>query len=450
MTEKETTKSSLERTLDLTISAQQLQADTETILKRRAKTAKAHGFRPGKVPMKMVREMYGAQAYMDAMNHLIGQAYEKAVEEAGLKVAGAPDITPKGEADELDFSGIYKITPKGEIKDGEDPKFTATVEVFPEVEVPDLKDVELKRFVCEVTDTEVEKTLEIMRKQRATYEVEENGVAAEEKRVTINFVGKLDGTPFEGGTANGFAFVIGAGQMLPDFEKGVTGMKTGEKKTFEMTFPADYVEKLAGKTVEFEVELTKVEVAKLPEIDDEFAKKLGINDGVAKMREEIAANLKREVKARITQQTKDGVMNALNDACHFDLPKALVAEEQQALARGFEQNMTARGMDPKQHKIPLEMFKEQAERRVRLGLLVNALVEKEKLTPTKEEVEAHVADLAASYEDPEEVKKWFTSDARRMSDAQAYVLENKITEWALSKGKTTEEKVEFDKLMGGL
>ena len=171
MTEKETTKSSLERTLDLTISAQQLQADTETILKRRAKTAKAHGFRPGKVPMKMVREMYGAQAYMDAMNHLIGQAYEKAVEEAGLKVAGAPEITPKGE-----------------IKDGEDPKFTATVEVFPEVEVPDLKDVELKRFVCEVTDTEVEKTLEIMRKQRATYEVEENGVAAEEKRVTINFV----------------------------------------------------------------------------------------------------------------------------------------------------------------------------------------------------------------------------------------------------------------------
>ena len=398
MTEKETTKSSLERTLDLTISAEQLKADTETILKRRAKTAKAHGFRPGKVPMKMVREMYGAQAYMDAMNHLIGQAYEKAVQEAGLKVAGAPEITPKGE-----------------IKDDADPQFTATVEVFPEVEVPDLKDVELKRFVCDVTDTEVEKTL-----------------------------------PFEGGTANGFAFVIGAGQMLPDFEKGVTGMKTGEKKTFEMTFPADYVEKLAGKTVEFEVELTKVEVAKLPEIDDEFAKKLGINDGVAKMREEIAANLKREVKARITQQTKDGVMNALNDACKFDLPKALVAEEQQALARGFEQNMAARGMDPKQHKVPVEMFKEQAERRVRLGLLVNALVEKENLTPTKEEVEAHVAELAASYEDPEEVKKWFTSDARRMADAQSFVLENKITEWALSKAKTTEEKVEFDKLMGGL
>ena len=433
MTEKETTKSSLERTLDLTISAEQLKADTETILKRRAKTAKAHGFRPGKVPMKMVREMYGAQAYMDAMNHLIGQAYEKAVEEAGLKVAGAPEITPKGE-----------------IKDDADPQFTATFEVFPEVEGPDLKDVELKRFVCEVTDAEVDKTLEIMRKQRAVYEAEENGEAAEDKRVTINFVGKLDGTPFEGGTANGFAFVIGAGQMLPDFEKGVMGMKTGEKKTFEMTFPADYVEKLAGKTVEFEVELTKVEVAKLPEIDDEFAKKLGINDGVAKMREEIAANLKREVKARITQQTKDGVMNALNDACHFDLPKALVAEEQQALARGFEQNMSARGMDPKQHKIPVEMFKEQAERRVRLGLLVNALVEKEKLTPSKEEVEAHVADLAASYEDPEEVKKWFMDDARRMNDAQAYVLENKITEWALSKAKTTEEKVEFDKLMGGL
>lgn len=432
MTEKETTKSSLERTLDLTISAEQLKADTDAILKRRAKTAKAHGFRPGKVPMKMVREMYGAQAYMDAMNQLIGHAYEKAVEEAGLKVAGAPEITPKGE-----------------ITEGADPQFTAKFEVFPEVEVPDLKDVEMKRFVCDVTDTEVEKTLEIMRKQRATYEEEAEGVAAEEKRVTINFVGKLDGTPFEGGTAKNFAFVIGAGQMLPDFEKGVMGMKTGEKKTFEMTFPADYVEKLAGKTVEFEVELTKVEVAKLPEIDDEFAKRLGITDGVEKMREEIAANLKREVKARITQQTKDGVMNALNDACHFDLPKALVQEEQQVLARSFEQNMAARGMDPKQHKVPVEMFKDQAERRVRLGLLVNALVEKEGLTPTDEEINAHIAELAASYEDPEEVKKWFTSDARRMSDAQAYVLESKITEWALSKGKTTEEKVEFDKLMGG-
>ena len=143
-------------------------------------------------------------------------------------------------------------------------------------------------------------------------------------------------------------------------------------------------------------------------------------------------------------------MNALNDACHFDLPKALVQEEQQVLARSFEQNMAARGMDPKQHKVPVEMFKDQAERRVRLGLLVNALVEKENLTPTKEEVEAHVAELAASYEDPEEVKKWFTSDARRMADAQSFVLENKITEWALSKAKTTEEKVEFDKLMGGL
>ena len=431
MTEKETTKSSLERTLDLTISAEQLKADTDAILKRRAKTAKAHGFRPGKVPMKMVREMYGAQAYMDAMNQLIGHAYEKAVEEAGLKVAGAPEITPKGE-----------------ITEGADPQFTAKFEVFPEVEVPDLKDVEMKRFVCDVTDTEVEKTLEIMRKQRATYEEEAEGVAAEEKRVTINFVGKLDGTPFEGGTANNFAFVIGAGQMLPDFEKGVMGMKTGEKKTFEMTFPADYVQHLAGKTVEFEVELKKVENAKLPEVDAAFAEKLGITEGVEKMREEIANNLKREVKARITQQTKDGVMNALNAAAKFDLPKALVADEQKAMADAFVQNMTARGMQKPEKPLPVELFKDGAERRIRLGLLIDALVQKENLAPTEEEVDAHIAELAASYENPEEVKQWFKSDRYRMSDARAFVLENKVTEWALSKGKTTEEKVEFDKLMG--
>ena len=329
-----------------------------------------------------------------------------------------------------------------------DPEFTATVEVFPEVEVPDLSEVELKRYTCDVTDVEVDKTIEIMRKQRATFEEDPEGVAGAEKRVTIDFVGKLDGEPFQGGSATDFAFVIGAGQMLPDFEKAVDGMKKGEKKTFDMTFPADYVEHLAGKTVQFEVELKKVEVAKLPEVDAEFAKKLGINDGVEKMREEIAANLTREVKARITQKTKDGVMNALNDAAKFDLPKALVEQEQESMARAFEQNMQARGMKKPGRSFPAELFKEGAARRVRLGLLIDALVQKENLAPTDEEVDAHITDLAASYENPEEVKQWFKSDVYRMNDAHAYVLENKVTEWALSKAKTTEEKVDFDQLMG--
>ena len=430
MTEKQIEKSSLERTLDLVVSAAELKAGMDQFLKAKAKTAKAHGFRKGHVPMAMVREMYGAQAHMEVLNTLIGKAYEAALEASKLNVCGMPNIEPKGE-----------------FKDGADLEFVATVEVFPEVELPNLADVELKRFACEVTDAEVAKTLEIMQKQRATFEVEAEGVAANEKRVTINFVGKLDGTPFEGGSANDFPFVLGAGQMLPEFEKAVDGMKTGEKKTFEMTFPADYVEHLAGKTVEFEVELTKVENAVLPAIDEEFAKSLGI-EGVEKMREEIAANLKREVKARITQQTKDGVMNALNDVCKFDLPKALVADEQKTLADAFAQNMKARGMDVSKNPFPAEMFKDQAERRVRLGLVVNALVEKAGLAPTEAEVQAHIEDLASSYEDPAEVKSWFAQDARRMADANAYVLENKITEWALANAKTADETVEFDKLMG--
>ena len=168
------------------------------------------------------------------------------------------------------------------------------------------------------------------------------------------------------------------------------------------------------------------------------------------MREEIGENLKREVKARVTQQTKDGVMNALNDACKFDLPKALVADEMAALAKAFEQHMTARGMDVKKNPVAPELFREQAERRVRLGLLVNALVETANLTPTEEEIDAHIDELSASNEDPAEVKAWFKTDARRMSDAQAYVLENKITEWALSRAKTTEEVVAFEQLMGNI
>lgn len=429
-TENQTEKSSLERTLELTVSAAQLQADIDVILKKRAKTAKAHGFRPGKVPMAMVREMFGAQAHMDALNVLIGKAYDDALTASKLNVAGAPEIAPKGE-----------------FKAGEDLTFVATVEVMPEVEVPVLADVELKRYSCDVTDVEVEKTLDIMRKQRATFEEEAEGVAANEKRVTINFCGKLDGVAFEGGTAEAFPFVLGAGQMLPEFEAAVNGMKVGEKKAFDMTFPADYVEHLAGKTVTFDVELTKVETAKLPEIDEAFAKTLGVDD-VAKLREEIAANLKREVKARITQKTKDGVMNALNDVCKFDLPKALVADEEQVLAKGFAQNMKARGMDLKDNPFKPEMFKDQAERRVRLGLVVNALVEKAGLAPTAEEVQAHIDDIAASYTDPAEVKAYFAGDKRRMADAEAFVLENKITEWALNNAKTTDEVVDFEQLMG--
>ena len=423
-------KSSLERTFEFTVSDAELQKETARRLKERAKNARVDGFRRGKVPMQMVRQMYGAQVYMDALNNLVGVAYGKAAQASGLQIVGAPSIEPKGE-----------------IKDGVDPEFVATVEVMPEVKVPDFSATELKRYTCEVTDEDVAKTIAVMQKQRATYEEEPEGVAANDKRVTIDFTGTENGVAFQGGTAKDFAFVLGVGQMLPDFEAAILGMKAGEEKTFEMTFPEDYVKELAGHKVSFAISLKKVELAKLPAVDEEFAKKLGIKD-VAKLNEEVKANLSREVKFRLTARTKEGVMSALNDMAGFDLPKAMVEDEKASLEQGFKDRMAIYG-GAKDGEIAVPDMTESAKRRVRIGLMINAIVRENKLSPTDEEITAHIDDMVATYEEPAKVKEWFMKDRVRMSEATAHVLETKVMDFVLSKAKTTEEPVAFDSVMAG-
>ena len=432
MTQNLETLGALERRIDLTVAGAELKAEVAKRLAKLSRTVKMPGFRPGKVPMKMVEASYGPQVEAEVVNDLVGNAFVKAVSEAKLRVAGAPRVDAKAGAE-----------------GAEDLAFTATFEVYPEIAVPDLSAVEIKRSTCPVGEAEIDATIDIMRKQRATYEAVDRA-AGDTDQVVVDFKGMLDGVAFPGGSAEGFAFVLGAGRMLPEFEEAVRGLRAGESKTFPLTFPNDYGSaELAGKTAEFTVTVQKVEKQVLPAVDTEFAKSLGIAEGdVEKMRAEIRTNLDREVESRLKARTKEAVMDALVAASSFELPKALIAEDQQRLVEMARADMAARGMDVKNAPIPAELFTAQAERRVRLGLLVGELVAKEGLTVKPEQIRKLVEDMAQSYERPEEVINWYLSDRKRVAELEAVALENNVVDWAIAKAKAVDTPVAFDELMG--
>lgn len=421
----------LEKSVEFTVPAAELTSGIEASLKRYAKKAKIAGFRPGHVPFETVRAMYGHDAYVETLNGLIEREFEKAVKAANLQMVGMPEIVPVKTAE------------------GEDLKFKATVECFPEFELPALDSLELKRYVCPLTDAEVNQTIDVMRKQRATFTVEEGRKAADTDICTINFTGTKDGVAFEGGTARDFRMTLGAGRMLPEFENAVRGMAAGEKKTFKLTFPADYFSKdLAGQTVDFEVELTKLEKEVLPELNEEFAKSVG-QDSVEALKKEVGVNLEREVKARLLARTKAETMAAFAGLAPFPAPKAMLKEEEERLAKQAQERMVAQfGIDAKKApKLPLEVFEKDAKQRVLLGFLVAKLIEVAKINVTREDLEAFAAELSASYEEPEKVKEYYLKDRAQFEMLTNVLVENKVVDYILSKAKTTEETLPFDKLM---
>jgi trigger factor len=434
----------LERRLTITVPLADVQAEVEKRLKVRARTAKAPGFRPGKVPMKMVAAQYGYQVETEVLNDKVGRAFNDAANENNLRVAGYPKIEPKtGEA-----------VAEGEIS------FDATFEIYPEVTVGDLSAADVEKTKTEVTDAEIDKTIDILRKQRVHYHVKgEQGVhgdggavqtAQNGDRVTIDFVGTIDGVEFSGGKADDYAFVLGEGRMLPEFEAATVGLKVGESKTFPLPFPDDYHGKdVAGKTAEFTITLKKLEWAHLPQVDAEFAKSLGVEDGdIAKMREDIKLNLEREVGGRVKAKTKDSVMDALIKITELDVPKALVEQDVERLVQMTRQDMQQRGMDVKDMPFPPELFTAQAERRVRLGLILAEVVKSNSLQATAEQVKAQVEDFAQSYEDPQQVLKYYFSDRQRLAEVEALVLEENVVNYVLGKAKVAEKLVAFDELMG--
>jgi len=423
----------LERRITLTLSADDIGKEVDNRLKRLSRTVKADGFRPGKVPMSVVAQRYGYSVQYEVVNDRVGKAFSDATSQAQLRVAGAPRITQREEAAEGHLA------------------FDAIFEVYPEVRMGELSGVEVERVSTEVTDAAVDRTIEILRKQRRTFAQRPAAEgAAETDRVTIDFEGKIDGEPFAGGKAEAFQFIIGEGQMLEQFDLAVRGMRVGESKTFPLQFPEDYQGKdVAGKEADFLVTMKKIEAAHLPEVDDAFAKALGIKEAtVEALRNDVRKNLDREVKFRLMSKNKAAVMDALVQAAELDVPKALVQSETERMVEAARADLKQRGIkDADTAPIPAEIFQPQAERRVRLGLVVAELVRASNLQAKPDQLQKHIEELSQSYERPAEVVRYYLTDRQRMAEVEAVVIENNVTEHVLGQVKVVDKVVPFDELM---
>ena len=423
----------LNRKITLALPWEGIRAAVDKKLSQTQRKAKVQGFRPGKAPLKMVDAMYGTDIRNEVLNDAVVKAFYEVVEAQKLRVAGLPRFN---EVENQDDENTFKID--------------AQFEVFPEVKVGDLSAQEVEKATTEVSDAEVDKTIEILRGQRTRYNHVERA-AQKEDRVIIDFAGKIDGEAFDGGSAENYPFVLGQGQMLPEFEAGVEGLKEGESKDVEVSFPEDYHGKeVAGKTAVFTITLRNVSAATLPEVDEEFAKQLGIVDGdVAKMRDEVKKNVSREVNRRVAEKNKAAVMDALLAVTEFDVPAALVQEETGRMMQDARQNFINQGFDAKQlPELPADMFTEQATRRVKLGLILAQLVEEQQLQPTNDDIRDIVAEFAESYEDPAEVIEWYMGDAERQQGPAALATEAKVVEFVLGKAKVTDKALSFDEVMG--
>ena len=424
----------LERKITLTLPATVIQNEVNARLKKLARQVKIDGFRPGKVPMNIVAQRYGYSVHYEVMNDKVGEAFNQAAMEAQLRVAGQPRISEKEQATEGEMA------------------FDAIFEVYPEVKMQDLAQVTIDKLQADVTDEAIDKTVEILRKQRRTYAQRSlDSTADTDDRVTVDFEGKIDGEPFDGGRAQDFQFAVGEGQMLQEFEAAVKGMKVGESKTFPLAFPADYQgREVAGKTADFMVTLKKLEASHLPEVTDELAKSLGAADAtVTGLRADIRGNLEREVKFRLLGRNKQAALDALVEQAELDLPNSIVQAELDRMVQGAREELKQRGIkDADKAPIPEEVFKPQAERRVRMGLVVSELVRQQGLQATPDQIKAHVEELSASYEKPTEVQRWYYSDNRRMAEVEGIVIEQNVTNYVFSLVKVNEKAISFDELMG--
>lgn len=424
----------LERKITLSLPVESIQGEVNNRLRKLARSVKMDGFRPGKVPMNVVAQRYGYSVHYEVMNDQVGTAFNQAANEAQLRVAGQPRITESASS------------PEGQVV------FEAVFEVFPEVKIGDVATAEVEKLQAQVTEEAVDKTVDILRKQRRTFTQRPQSEGAQDAdRLTVDFEGKIDGEPFEGGKAEDFQFLLGEGQMLKEFEDAARGMKVGESKTFPLAFPADYHGKeVAGKTADFLVTVKKLEAAHLPEVDEALVKSLGIEDGsVDSLRADIRKNLEREVKFRVQARNKQAVMDALVAISELDLPKASVQAEIERMVEAARDDLKQRGIkDADKAPIPEDLFREQAQRRVRLGLVVAELVRSNQLHAKPEQIKAHIEELAASYEKPQDVVRWYYSDNQRMAQVEAVVIEANVADFVLGKAKVTEKSIGFEELMG--
>ena len=424
------TTEGLERRMSVEVPEDRIEKEVENRLQQLARTTRIKGFRPGKVPMRVVKQQYGKQVRQEVLGEVMQSSFYEAVTQEKLRPAGMPTLEPVS------------------MEAGKALAFTATFEVFPELELAKLDGVALDKPVAEVSDADIDKMIETLRKQRAEWEDVDRG-AEDEDRVVVDFKGTIDGEAFEGGEGKDVPVTLGGQRMIDGFEDGLKGAKAGDELTLDLTFPEDYAyTEVAGKPVQFAITVHKVQAAKLPEVDDEFAKGFGVGEGgVEKLREEIRQSMERELSQAVKAQRKQAVMDKLLELNKFEVPKALIEQESQALMEQMRQQMhTPAGksgvdLDP-------AMFADQAGRRVTLGLLLAEVIQKNELKVDAEQLRKAVEEIAAGYERPEEVVNWYYGDRKRLSEIESVVLEDRVVDWVYEQAKVNEVKKDFDEVMG--
>jgi trigger factor len=416
----------IERKLTITVPAAQIDADVESRLKSMRGRVKVDGFRPGKVPLSVVSQQYGDSVYQEVLGETFQKTFTEAVEQEKLRVAGQPEIAPES------------------LERGQDLVYVATVDIYPEFEIAPMADLEIKRPVATISDADVDTMIENLRSQQKEWTDVERA-AADGDTVNINFVGSLDGELFDGGSAEDFSVELGAGRMLKDFEEGLVGMSKGEEKEITVSFPEDYqAENLKGKDAQFKLTVNEVKEATLPEVDDAFIEKFGVDAGdLDAFRAEIRSNMQRELEQAIKNRVKQSVMDGLSDMHEIDLPKALVTQEVGYVRNEMSENANGADMS----SLPDELFAEQASRRVKLGLIVGEIVTKNELKSDPSKVDEMLNTLASTYEDPQQLIEYYKTNPQAMQTIQAAVMEEMIVEWVTGQAKVTEEEVAFTDLM---
>ncbi|MGB8484155.1 MAG: trigger factor [Acinetobacter bohemicus] len=427
--------SGVARRLNVSVPTSRVNEQFEARLKRTAKTAKINGFRPGKVPLNVVRREYGAGIYQEVVNDVIRDTVFEAIQQEKINAVGMPNID---KVENKDDALVYQ----------------ATVEVYPEVEVNAFDALKIERKKSEVNDKDVDQMIENLQKQRASW-TETKGMAKKDMQVTFDFEGTVDGEKFEGGTAEDFKLVLGSGRMIPGFEDGIVGMKKGEEKVIDVTFPEDYqAENLAGKAAQFKITVKLVEKQKLPEIDAEFLKIFGLTEeeGVEKLKADVRKNMEREVMNGLRNQVKAATFDALVAANEVEVPAAMLSQEidrqRQQMIQQFTQQFGAQGAQAfDSSMLPDDLFKEQAEKAVKLGVLVSKVLADAKIEVDPARVEAYINDMASSYEDPTEVIEYFKNDKQQRAQIEAVVLEDQIVDHILAAAKVTDTDVSYEELL---
>ena len=427
--------SGVARRLNVSVPTSRVNEQFEARLKRTAKTVKINGFRPGKVPLNVVRREYGAGIYQEVVNDIIRDTVFEAIQQEKINAVGMPNIE------------------KVENKDGA-LVYEAIVEVYPEVEVKTFADLEVERKASEINDKDVDTMIENLQKQRASW-TETKGMAKKDMQVTFDFEGTVDGEKFEGGAAEDFKLVLGSGRMIPGFEDGIVGMKKGEEKVIDVTFPEDYqAENLAGKAAQFKITLKLVEKQKLPEIDAEFLKIFGLTEeeGLDKLKADVRKNMEREVRNGLRNQVKQAAFDALVAANEIEVPASMVAQEidrqRQQMIQQFTQQFGGQGAGAfDSSMLPDELFKEQAEKSVKLGVLVSKVLADAKLEVDQARVDAYIDDMASSYEDPAEVVEYFKNDKQQRAQIEAVVLEDQVVDHILASAKVNDVNISYEDLL---